>query len=63
MNTTTSTERRVFGRRGALKIGLLGLGIPALRAVPLDAAPPDGASRDSFVIVEWYKPEDLAPTA
>jgi hypothetical protein len=59
--TTNPSTREAFGRRGFLKIGLFGVCLPALSRVPLwtSRGAAIGPGKDSFVILEWYKPEEL----
>ncbi len=58
---TNPPAHDAFGRRGFLKIGLFGVCLPALSRVPLGTARGAAFSpgKDSFVILEWYKPEEL----
>jgi hypothetical protein len=54
---TGSRELENSRRRTVLKMGLLGLGMPLLRAVP--ALRKDDESDGSYVIIEWYEPAEL----
>jgi hypothetical protein len=63
--TTNPSTREAFGRRGFLKIGLFGVCVPALSSLPLGTSREAAFSpgKDSFVILEWYKPEELVLSA
>jgi hypothetical protein len=52
-----SQEPKNSRRRTLLKMGVLGLGMPFLRAVP--ALQKDEESAGSYVILEWYEPAEL----
>jgi hypothetical protein len=63
--TTNPSAHEAFGRRGFLKIGLFGVCVPALSRVPLGTSRGAAFSpgKDLFVILEWYKPEELVFSA
>ena len=63
--TMNPSVQEAFGRRGFLKIGLFGVCLPALSRLPLGTSREAAFSpgKDSFVILEWYKPEELVFSA